>query len=141
MSEKSKINRRQFIQRSALGSAAMGMALGEGHGEAPEVPAHVPASDKVTVGMIGVGARAQELMQAIMTLPGTEIVGVCDAYKGRTERAVARTKGRAKIYKDYKEILADTSTDTAAIATPAHQHTTTAIHPRQAGQAVPPAQP
>ena len=73
MSEKSKINRRQFIQRSALGSAAMGMALGEGHGEAPEVPARVPASDKVTVGMIGVGARAQELMQAIMTLPGTEI--------------------------------------------------------------------
>ncbi len=97
MSEKSKINRRQFIQRSALGSAAMGMALGEGHGEAPEVPARVPASDKVTVGMIGVGARAQELMQAIMTLPGTEIVGVCDAYKGRTDRAVARTKGRAKV--------------------------------------------
>src|SRR5213596_881841 len=136
MSEKSKINRRQFIQRSALGSAAMGMALGEGHGEAPEVPARVPASDKVTVGMIGVGARAQELMQAIMTLPGTEIVGVCDAYKGRTDRAVARTKGRAKVYKDYKEILADKSIDTVVIATPDHWHATIAIDAVRAGKDV-----
>ena len=136
MSEKSKINRRQFIQRSALGSAAMGMALGEGHGEAPEVPARVPASDKVTVGMIGVGARAQELMQAIMTLPGTEIVGVCDAYKGRTDRAVARTKGRAKVYKEYKEILADKSIDTVVIATPDHWHATIAIDAVRAGKDV-----
>src|SRR5438876_12020193 len=102
MSEKSKINRRQFTQRSALGSAAMGMALGEGHGEAPEVPAHVPASDKVTDGMIGVGARAQELMQAIMTLPGTEIVAVCDAYKARTHDAVAGPNARVKAYKRAK---------------------------------------
>src|SRR5437667_10411900 len=135
MSEKSKINRRQFIQRSGLGSAAMGMALGEGHGEAPEVPARVPASDKVTVGMIGVGARAQELMQAIMTLPGTEIVGVCDAYKGRTDRAVARTKGRAKVYKDYKELLADKSIDTVVNATTDHWPATTAIDAVRAAKA------
>jgi len=136
MSEKSRINRRQFIQRSALGSAAMGMALGEGHGESPEVGARVPANDKITVGMIGVGARAQELMQAIMTLPGTEIVGVCDAYKGRTDRAVARRKGRAKIYQDYKEILADKSIDTVVIATPDHWHATIAIDAVRAGKDV-----
>ncbi len=136
MPSKSRINRREFMQRSALGGAAMSVALGEAYGEDSETPERASPNGRVTVGMIGVGARAQELMQAIMALPNTEIVGVCDAYKGRVERAVARTKGRSKVYKDYREILADKSIDTVVIATPDHWHATMAIDAVRAGKDV-----
>src|SRR4051794_35907759 len=112
------INRRQFIQRSA----GAGLALTASNLPAAAWPKS--ANDRITIGMIGVGARAHELMQAIQAVPGTEIVGVCDAYKGRLERAVDRTGGRAKIYDDYHEILSDKSVDTAVIATPDHWHKT-----------------
>ncbi len=128
-----RINRREFIQRSAAGGAALGMALNEVHGE-PVAP--VAANDRITVGMIGVGARAHQLIEAIRVLPNTEIVAVCDAYKGRIERAIERTAGRAKAYRDYKQILGDKSIDTVVIATPDHHHAYMAIEALQAGKDV-----
>jgi predicted dehydrogenase len=124
------INRRQFIQRSA----GVGLALTASN--FPVTARPKSANDRITIGMIGVGARAHELMQAIQAVPGTEIVGVCDAYKGRLERAVDRTGGRAKIYDDYHEILSDKSVDTAVIATPDHWHKTMAIEALRAGKDV-----
>ena len=97
---------------------------------------HRSANDKITLGMIGVGARAHQLLEAIQATQGTEVVGVCDAYKGRLERAVERTRGRAKIYKDYRDILADKSIDAVFIATPDHWHKTMAVDAVQAGKDV-----
>jgi len=136
MPPKSRINRREFMQRSALSGAAMGMAWKDSRGEDSGPLAPASPNDRITVGMIGVGARAQELMQAIMTLPNTEIVGVSDAYKGRVERAIARTKGRAKAVKDYREIIGDKSIDTVVIATPDHWHASLAIEAVRAGKDV-----
>ena len=73
--------------------------------------------------MIGTGARAQELMQVILKLPqDAEIVGVVDAYKGRVERAIERTGGRAKAYANYQDLLAQKSIDAVVVATPDHWH-------------------
>jgi predicted dehydrogenase len=124
------LSRRQFIQRStAIGLAvsASNVALARGQ---------TSANGKITLGMIGVGARAHQLMEALQATPGTEIVGVCDAYKGRLERAVERTQRRAKIYKDYRDILADKSIDAVFIATPDHWHKTMAVDAVQAGKDV-----
>ncbi len=123
------VNRRQFMQWGA----AMGVALNAGVLRASSLPS---PSDRITVGMIGVGARAHQLMPAIQAVGGTEIVGVCDAYKGRLERAVARTQGRAKIYKDFREILADKAIDAVVVATPDHWHKTMVIEALRAGKDV-----
>ncbi len=80
------------------------------------------ASNRVTLGFIGVGARAQEILQAALLLPNTEIVGIVDAYKGRIERASERTGGRPKVYADYRELLATDAVDAVVIATPDHWH-------------------
>ena len=81
------------------------------------------ANDKINIGMIGTGARAQELMQAILKRPQeAEITGVVDAYKGRVERAVERTGGRAKVYANYHDLLAQKSIDAVVVATPDHWH-------------------
>ncbi|MBI2681577.1 MAG: Gfo/Idh/MocA family oxidoreductase [Candidatus Solibacter usitatus] len=77
---------------------------------------------RIQVGVIGCGARAHELMEAIMQNPGTEIVGVVDAYKGRVERAIDRTKQRAKAYASHHDLLADRSIDAVVVATPDHWH-------------------
>ncbi|MGH9660823.1 MAG: Gfo/Idh/MocA family protein [Bryobacteraceae bacterium] len=84
--------------------------------------AQTAPGDRITVGMIGTGARGQELMQAIQKNPVAEIVAVADAYKGRLERAVDRTGGRAKVYRSYTDLLADKSIDTVVVATPDHWH-------------------
>ena len=136
MTQFNRINRRQFMQRSALTGAAAGLALGQARSDIEDLEGPVAASDKITVGMIGVGARAHQLMEAIKTLPNTEIVGVCDAYKGRVERAVERTGKRAKVYRDYREILADNSIDAVVISTPDHWHATMVVDAVRAGKDV-----
>jgi predicted dehydrogenase len=75
-------------------------------------------------------------MQALAAQSGHEIVGVCDAYKGRIERAVSRTNGRAKVYANYHDLLADPSIDAVVIATPDHWHRTMILDAFKAGKDV-----
>src|SRR6266700_3918766 len=104
------MTRRRFIHSSAALTGAAQIAKSSPNG-------------KITVGMIGTGARSQELMQVILKLPQeAEIVGVVDAYKGRVERALDRTGGRAKAYPNYHELLAEKSIDAVVVATPDHWH-------------------
>lgn len=130
------MNRREFLKKSTIGGTGLGMALSA----APAVfsaPADtINPSDKITVGCIGVGARAQQLMESIMQCDGTEIVTVCDAYKGRVKRSIDRCGGKPTAAKDYKEIINRSDIDAVVIATPDHWHKTMAIEALQAGKDV-----
>jgi predicted dehydrogenase len=130
----SKLSRREFINRSALGSAAAAAAFRAplGFTAPPDSP-----NGRVQVGIIGVGARVQSgLLDAAMAVPGVEVVGVCDAYKGRVERSIARTAGRAKDYGDSKTLLADKSIDAVIISTPDHWHRLHTVEALRAGKHV-----
>jgi predicted dehydrogenase len=94
------------------------------------------ANDRVQVGVIGCGARSHELMAALMKIQGSTITAVTDAYQGRLERAVDRVGNTAKIYKNYKEILADKSIDAVVVVTPDHWHKTMVIDAVNAGKDV-----
>lgn len=109
--------------------------LGAGAGVLAQAQPVAP-SDRIAVGMIAVGSRSHELLEAIKNVPGTEIAGVCDAYSGRVERAIERTGGRAKDYGDYREILADTSIDAVTIGTPDHWHKQMVLEAFAAGKDV-----
>ncbi len=125
MSFEKKLNRREFIIMSSLGATALGLGM-KGATATPDLAKNkkvkISANDAINVGMIAVGARAHGLMESIMQLEGTEIVAVCDAYKGRVERAIERTDGRAKEYSNYKDIISDKSIDAVVISTPDHLH-------------------
>ena len=71
-----------------------------------------------------------------MQQPQAEIVAVADAYKGRVERAVERTGGRARPAADYQEILADKSIDAVVVATPDHWHRRIVVEAMRAGKDV-----
>ena len=120
------MNRREFIKHSSLAAAAVTLV--------PEAFAQSAASDRVTVGVLGSGARAQGLMELCRELPGVEIVAVCDAYKGRAERARALTEGKARIVDDYRKILDDKSVDAVFIGTPDHWHRQMSLDALSAGK-------
>lgn len=116
-----------LTRRSFLGSAgALSVAAG---------PA-TAANDRINVGMIAVGSRSQELLEAIKKVPGTEIVGISDAYRGRLERAQERTGGRAKIYLNHEEMLADPNIDAVTVGSPDHWHKDHVIAALEAGKDV-----
>src|SRR5687768_12807843 len=94
------------------------------------------ANDRIQVGFVGCGARAHELIRALMQVKGTAITGVVDAYKGRVERAVDRIGSSAKIYKSYKDILSDESIDAVVVVTPDHWHKTMVVDAVNAGKDV-----
>jgi len=112
-----ELTRRQLIQATAAGPAAA-----------------FAANDRIQVGIIGCGARSHELMKALMLHPGAQITRVCDAYKGRVERAAERTKGSPAA--DWKSILGDKSIDAVVIASPDHWHKTHVIEALRAGKDV-----
>ena len=117
------MTRRTFLQSSALAAAAASpeRALG--------------ANDKIQIGCIGTGARGQELMQALAANTGLEIVGVCDAYKGRIERAVQRTgvDGR-RCMRNTPISLRIRGSMRLVIATPDHWHRTMILDAFKSGQ-------
>lgn len=113
--------RRDFLKGSAAFTAAASAA---------------PANDRIEIGVIGCGARSQELIEALLAHPRAEIVGVADAYQGRVERAIERTRGRAKAYPDYRELLARKSVQAVVVATPDHWHSTMVLDAIRAGKDV-----
>lgn len=118
------------MQLGTLGAA--GLSLGfKGN---PATPKPIAPSDKITVGMIAVGARAHQLMETIKQIPEVEIVAVFDAYQGRVERAISRTGGRAQAVADYRDILSNPDIDTVVIASPDHWHAQQAIEAMDRGK-------
>ena len=118
-----EMTRRTLLQAGALLAAA---------------PAARPAAtDRITIGMIGTGARGQELMDALQQHPQAEIVGLVDAYKGRLERAASRVKGgHAKVYPTHHELLAEKSVDAVVVAIPDHLHKAVVLDALRAGKDV-----
>src|ERR1035441_10328242 len=123
-----EITRRTLLQAGALLAAT---------------PAARPApSDRIAVGVIGTGARGQELMDALQQHPQAEIVGLCDAYKGRLDRALSRVQGgaghagRARIYPTHRELPAEKSIDAVIVAIPDHLHKAVVVDALRAGKDV-----
>jgi len=116
-----------MTRRSLIQAAGVAPLMGQ---------AGTAKNDRVQVGMIGTGARAQELMQALQALPGVEIVAVVDAYQGRVQRAIERTDGRAKAYANYHELLAQPSIDAVVVASPDHWHRQMVVDAVNAGKDV-----
>ena len=98
------MNRRDFMKTTVLASAATAMA-------GSRATAATAPSDRLRIGFIGCGARAQQLMQAALAMSDVEAVALCDAYTGRLDRARARTGGKATVYKEYRELLASPAVD------------------------------
>src|SRR5262245_52892809 len=130
-----RINRREFIKRSAATGAGAGLTLGMSRRTEAAFDNADGPNGRVTLGFIGTGARAHQVLDDVMKIPGFEVVALCDAYKGRLEHAVEITKGRAKAYNDHRELLTSPGIDAVYIGTPDHLHKRHRSEERRGGKA------
>jgi len=118
-------NRRSFLTQAAVALAGAGL------------PASPAASDKVVVGFIGTGIRANAaLIPHFRFIPAFQIAALCDVYKPNLEEAAERVGGNVDTYSDYRRVLDRKDIDAVVIATPDHWHVPMLIEACQAGKDV-----
>lgn len=135
--------RRRFlggIAAAAFGSPWVVAASALGKANLPA------ASERVTVGMIGVGGRGRAHLQAF--LQESQVVALADPYEQRrrlakeyTERHYADTLAKGAYhgctaYNDFRELLARGDIDAVSICTPDHWHAVQSIAAAASGKDV-----
>jgi len=113
-------------------------ALGDG--------ATPPASDRVTIGHIGVGGRGGSLLQSFLQLDEAQSVAVCDPFTDRRNDRTAEIDSfyakkfqrssykSCRAYNDFRDLLEDKTIDAVVIATPDHWHVPIAVAAARAGK-------
>ena len=116
-----RVTRRSLLARTAAAAAAPYVITSAALGNA-EKPA---ASERVTLGHIGVGGQGSGLFFQFQNCKGCQSVAVADAYKDRRDARAGVCKGKA--YADFRELLARPDIDAVIVATPDHWHVPVAI--------------
>ncbi|MBM4011959.1 MAG: Gfo/Idh/MocA family oxidoreductase [Planctomycetes bacterium] len=133
----SYLPRREFLQRSTMGSAAL---LAGASALADTDASVVAPHDRIRLAFIGYGGRAAAHVAGFAARNDCELVAVCDVNQRQLEagRQHIRTLTRTdpKTYLDMHDLLADRSLDAVIISTPDHWHTPAAIYACQAGKDV-----
>ena len=131
-----KINRRRFLEQTVQGGIGATAAISA---LASPVPPAAP-SDKVVIGIVGLGGRGTYVSGLFAQRPDVEIAYVCDVHPGRCEhgaQVVEKATGkRPKMVSDFRNILDDHRVDAIYTATPHHWHGLVTILGCQAGKDV-----
>ena len=110
--EKKRIERREFLKQAATASA-IGLAY--------RSSSVLGANDRVRLGIIGPGARGQELMREFLTVPNVEFVAAADVYTRRHDEAGRLSPG-IKTVADHRRLLDMKDLDAVIVASPLHCH-------------------
>jgi predicted dehydrogenase len=115
--------RRRFLTRLA-GVVAGSSLLRELPWMAPlrAEPAGNAPSDRVRLGVIGIGSRGSLLLKYLLTTPGVEVAALCDDYPPHLAAAMAAAGGKPTAFTDYRRLLEMPGLDGVVIATPLYQH-------------------
>jgi hypothetical protein len=116
-----RCTRRGFLQSAAAVAAAPYVITSTALGG----PGKPPASERVTLGHIGVGNQGGFLFFQFQQCKGCQSVAIADAYKDRREARAAICKGTA--YADFRDLLARNDIDAVVVATPDHWHVPIAV--------------
>ena len=143
-----KRNRRSFIQSAAMAVTASGILI-----RSSNAAGQISANDRINVGVIGLGSRGYNLIDAVIQQDDCRIVAVCDVdvfhYRDRKwgegtkfgripatkkiEAAYAKKLGRDSYAgvgatEDFRELIANKEIDAVIVATPDHWHALCTIH-------------
>ena len=93
---------------------------------------------KLKVGIVGCGGIANgKHLPSLAKIPEVEMVAFCDIIVERAEAAKAKYGTEdAKVYEDYRELLADKSIDVVHVLTPNNMHAPITIDALEAGKHV-----
>jgi len=138
MNRRRYITRRAFLRRAAGGAAAFpyivsSSALGKA--------GTVAASNRITMGCIGVGGRGTGVMQSFLATGEVQIVCICDVDANRRTKvkdllADKYNSTGCATYSDFRELVARDDIDAVLIATPDHWHALPTIEAAKAGKSI-----
>jgi predicted dehydrogenase len=138
--ENSTMTRRRFLVSTAKAGAMLaapvfvpGTALGKN--------ASVAASERVTVGGIGVNSRGIYVLRSLLSQPDARVLATCDVRADRRHaiKGVVDQKYGNKdcaMYRDFRELLARTDIDAVLITTGDRWHTLGSVMAAKAGKDV-----
>jgi predicted dehydrogenase len=95
-----------------------------------------PPADQVTLGVIGAGGRGTLVMTTFQKDPAVRVGAICDVYEPNLEKAASVAGSKPKLYRNYKELLADHDIQAVLIATPEHWHAQMVLDALAAGKDV-----
>jgi len=136
-----KTTRRKFVRDTLLASTVFTLVprhvLGNGH---------VPPSDRINVGIIGLGKQSKGLTKRLIEHEGAQIVAGSDVWNTKRawhkdlvasayaeKRDVSRYHG-ITAYANYRDLLEQTDIDAVVVASPDHWHALHSIEAMQAGK-------
>jgi len=140
----SHYNRRDFIKGTALATAALASSSHAAF-DFPRIAKVSPRiskpNDKLNIAVIGVGGKGHSNWKPMFDW-GENIVGLCDADRGRAESGLKEIKEKnpdadVKIYTDYRKMLDECKNiDLVTVSTPDHTHAPAAIRAMKLGCSV-----
>jgi predicted dehydrogenase len=139
MQTRKPVSRRNFVKASALAVAAPTVISSSALGNAQTSA----ASERLTLGFIGIGKQASGHLNRLSGLSTTQVLAVCDVHGGRRERARTTTEKKydrlerkAKVDElvAYQELLDRKDIDAVVIGVPDHWHTSIAASAAIAGK-------
>jgi len=104
--------RRDFLKKAAVGAAVAA---------AYPTSRVLGANDRIRVGIIGPGARGQELLRELVKLPDAQLVAAADIYTRRLEEARQMVPG-VDTLNDHRRLLDRKDIDAVIVASPLHIH-------------------
>jgi predicted dehydrogenase len=140
LNSNSGMSRRNFLGTTALGISSFTI-----------LPSwtidgvHIAPSDRVVMGVIGLGQQALSDFAGFASVPGVQFAACCDVdqmkqqrFKKRVEswQASKSISSRCDMYERYEELLERKDIDAVEVATPDHWHALATIHACQAGKDV-----
>jgi predicted dehydrogenase len=130
MAKRTGSSRREFLKQAAAASSALAAPM--------FIPGRVlglenapGANEQVSIGVIGVGGRARQLVDQIPL--GGKVVALADCYLQRAADAAKERGANWPVYQNYRQMLDREKLDAVLIATPDHARTLPCIHAVQAG--------
>ncbi|HOB97439.1 MAG TPA: Gfo/Idh/MocA family oxidoreductase [Verrucomicrobiota bacterium] len=134
---KCALSRRQFLKATAVASAATTWQLTPTHalgGTGSTAP-----SERVSLGVIGLGIQGTGNMRAFLGIPEVKVVAVCDVHAA--QRAAGKQivdafyeNSDCAAYTDFRELIARPDIDAVQITAPDHWHPLIAIEAARRGK-------
>jgi predicted dehydrogenase len=127
------LNRRKFVRRTGMASAALALGL-------PAFGNPSGANDRVNVAVFGTHSRGNSLTGTFATAKNCRVIGIGDVdtraiAKGQ-QTVMEKTGKKAKGEQDFRRFLDSRDVDAVVIATPDHWHAPMAMMALEAGKHV-----
>src|SRR5262245_58147752 len=144
-SSRTRTTRRKFLAHTALGAAALPLIVPASALGGEQKP---PASERITLGFIGVGTMGRGLLGNFLGQKDVQVVAVCDVDSNRRESARKTVEQRygdqmksgqykgCAAFNEFRDLLARKDINAVVIATPDHWHAIPALEACAAGKDV-----